>query len=227
MPRAVADADQHDRQIARDAIAPEPRLSAPVADQHAGFRAAQRGGVDDRARQPAVDLSIRLAGVELPQQDLAVRPGQLEDAVGQARVGVFFRQRHGRLPRLGDAGDQVDPRRSRSAAGRRRGGCRPPGRAPDPRCPKAASSRPSRPGSARVRPRPMNFIRSVSNDASPIVVPWTVIRCIIHGGFSSADRGRRVQRIACRSRTNSVCTNRLLNAGCDRSWAGRARTTSA
>jgi hypothetical protein len=68
-------------------------------------------------------------------------------------------------------------------------------------------------GAATVRPRPMNFRRSVSNDASPSVVPWTVIRCIIHGGFSSAERGRRVHRIAWRSRTSSVCTNRLLNAG--------------
>src|SRR5206468_656837 len=50
-------------------------------------------------------------------------------------------------------------------------------------------------GSARVRPRPMNFIRSVSKDTSPIVVPWTVIRCIIHGGFSSAERGLREDRL--------------------------------
>ena len=84
--RVVADADQHDRQIAGDAVAPQPRLPAAVADQHAGLRPAQRGGVDDRAGQPAVRLGVGLAGVELPQQDLAVRPGQFEDAVGQARV---------------------------------------------------------------------------------------------------------------------------------------------
>ena len=88
--RVVADADQHDRQIAGNAIAPQSRLPAPVADQHAGLRAAQRRGVDDRARQPAVHLGIGLGGVELPQQDLAVRPGQLEDAVGQARVVSIF-----------------------------------------------------------------------------------------------------------------------------------------
>ena len=42
-----------------------------------------------------------------------------------------------------------------------------------------------------------------------------------------AERGRRVQRIACRSRTSCVCTNRLLNAGCAASAAGGASTTSA
>ena len=32
-------------------------------------------------------------------------------------------------------------------------------------------------------------------------------------GRSPVERGRRVQIIACRARTNSVCTNKLLNAG--------------
>ena len=44
---------------------------------------------------------------------------------------------------------------------------------------------------------PIGFVTT----PSPTVVPRTVIRCIIQGGFSSAERGRRVQRIACRSRT--------------------------
>ena len=89
----VADAHQHDRQIARDAIAPQARLPAAVADQHAGLGPAQRRGIDDRAGQAAVDLRIGFGGVELPQQDLAVRPGQLEDAIGQARVVILLRQR--------------------------------------------------------------------------------------------------------------------------------------
>ena len=65
------------------------------------------------------------------------------------------------------------------------------------------------------RPRPMNSDRPVSYDAAPTVPdrPEAVIRCIIHGGRSPPDRGRRVQRIACRGRKICVCTNRLLNAG--------------
>ena len=41
------------------------------------------------------------------------------------------------------------------------------------------------------------------------------------------ERGRRVHRIACRSRTSCVWTKRLLNAGCAASAAGVASTTSA
>ena len=39
----------------------------------------------------------------------------------------------------------------------------------------------------------MNRMRSVSYDGSPTVLPRTVIMCVIHGGRSSAERGRRVQ----------------------------------
>ena len=80
-------------------------------------------------------------------------------------------------------------------------------------------------GLASVRPRPMNFARSVSQEAlAPSPSPCTAIRCSIQAGRSSAERGRRVQRIACARRTISVCTNRLLKAGCAASAAaGRAR----
>ena len=75
--------------------------------------------------------------------------------------------------------------------------------------------------------RPMNRMRSVSNDGSPTVVPCTVIRCIIHGGCSSAERGRRVQKIAWRLADQFGLHEQLLNAGCATSCACGASTTSA
>src|SRR3546814_10323200 len=55
----------------------------------------------------------------------------------------------------------------------------------------------------------------------------TATRWNIHGGTSSCERARRVHRIACRSGTSSVCTNRLLKAGCSSSEIADASTTSA
>ena len=54
-------------------------------------------GVDDRARQPAVELRVGLGGVELPQHHLAVRPRQVEDAVGQMPVLVLLGQAQARV----------------------------------------------------------------------------------------------------------------------------------
>jgi hypothetical protein len=82
-------------------------------------------------------------------------------------------------------------------------------------------------GEARVLPLPTKRIRSVSNDGSPTVVPRTVIKCTSHGGRSSAERARRVQKMTSRFLTSSVWMNRLLKAGWDRSWSCGAKTTSA
>ena len=106
-------------------------------------------------------------------------------------------------------------------------------------------------GSAVLALRPMKRARSVSYDtvpgaasdpasdpasgpapdttpgAPPDTCGRTTIRWNIHGACSSRERGRRVHRMAWRARTISVCTNRLLNAGCRASVAGGAITTSA
>ena len=55
----------------------------------------------------------------------------------------------------------------------------------------------------------------------------TASRWNIHGGLSSCARARRVQTMACFSGISSVCTNRLLNAGCSSSEIAGASTTSA
>ena len=91
MPLVVANPHQHDRQIAGDAVAPQSRLPPPIAAENAGLGPAQRRGINDRAGQTAIDLGIRFGGAELLQQDMAVRPGQVEDAIGQAGIADIFR----------------------------------------------------------------------------------------------------------------------------------------
>ncbi len=122
----VADLQQHDRQVARDAVAPQPRLPATVAQQHRVVGAPARLRVDHRAGQARVELRIGLARVELAQHHLRVRPRQLEHAFGQAPVLVLLGQRHARIARVADADHHVDDhalvRRQRegAAAGRAR-----------------------------------------------------------------------------------------------------------
>ncbi|EGF32456.1 hypothetical protein IMCC9480_2461 [Oxalobacteraceae bacterium IMCC9480] len=106
--RQFLDLDQHDRQVARNRIAPQARLAAPVLDQRAGIGAQGRIHADDGAGQPAIQLGIGFAGIELAQHDLAMGPGQLEDAVGQIAVAVFGDQIERRVARVDDAGDDVD-----------------------------------------------------------------------------------------------------------------------
>ncbi|MNT54365.1 hypothetical protein D3C72_1915250 [compost metagenome] len=57
--------------------------------------------------------------------------------------------------------------------------------------------------------------------------PWTAIRWHIQGTASSVERRLRVQTMACNAGKSSVCTNRLLKAGCMASLMAGARTTSA
>jgi hypothetical protein len=106
-------------------------------------------------------LRVGLAGVELPQHHLAVRPRQIENPVRQMPVLVFLDQADKACRgSLGHAGDDVDGGRllgiKRDAIADR-----------DDRVEHrtgAARQRPRRssPGAQCVRPRPMKRIRSVS-----------------------------------------------------------------
>ena len=104
----VADAQQHDRQVAGNGVAPQAGLPAPVAHEHAAVGAQRGMGVDDRAGQASVELRVGLAGVDLAQHHLGVGPGQFEDAVGEAPILVFLDQAQGRVAAVADAVDQVD-----------------------------------------------------------------------------------------------------------------------
>ena len=86
---AIADANQHDRQVTRDTVPPQPRLATAVAGDHRRARASQPRRVDKRPSQPSVGLRFLLRDRKLLQHDRAPRPGQFDDAIGEARIGIF------------------------------------------------------------------------------------------------------------------------------------------
>ena len=79
----------------------------------------------------------------------------------------------------------------------------------------------------KVRARPTNFARSVSNCKSPVTAPLTTRTCAAHTAVSSGERLRLVASIAPRSDTNSVSTNRFEKAGCAISAACEVSESSA
>jgi hypothetical protein len=156
-----------------------------------------------------------------------VRPGEIEDAVGEMPILVFFNQADRQVARLGDARDDIDGHhllrieRHQMANGDDRVEHRPLAA----RQRRALAHGQRRGGAARAaeKAQAIGFVGL----ASPGSTPCTAIRCSIQGDCSSRERGRRVHRIARRSRRISVCTKRLLKAGCSASAAGGASTTSA
>ena len=104
----VADLQQHDRQVAGHRVAPQPGLPAPVPGDDGRVGAQRRVRVDDGAGQAAVELRVRLAGVQLPQHDLGVCRGQREHAIGETPVLVLAHERQAGGARLGHARDDVD-----------------------------------------------------------------------------------------------------------------------
>ena len=104
----VADAEQHERVIAGNAVAPQAALAPPVLAEQRGARPAGGMGVKERAGQAAVELGLALRGLELAERHLAVGPREVEGAVGHAGVAVFLHLREGGLPALGHAQHQDD-----------------------------------------------------------------------------------------------------------------------
>ena len=104
----VADLQQHDRQVARNGVAPQAGLPAAVLEENARV-GAQRGiGVDDRAGKTPIELRVGLGGIDLPQDHLAMGPRQIEDAIREAPILVFLDQAQGGVAGLADARDDVD-----------------------------------------------------------------------------------------------------------------------
>ena len=157
---------QHNRQIAGNGVSPETGLPAAVLDEDARV-GAQRGiGVDDRAGKASIELRIGLCGIELAQQHLAMCPCQIEDAIRETPILVFFHQAQGGIAGFTDAGDHIYRCRFFRIE-------RYPIADGDNRIEHGALAARERPrikagtpliacGSATVFPRPMNCMRSVS-----------------------------------------------------------------
>ena len=91
----IFDLQQDNRQIAGDGVAPKTGLSPAILYEDARIGSQRIISVDDRAGKAAVKLRVCLRGIDLPQEHLAVCPCQIEDAIRETPILVFFnRLRH-------------------------------------------------------------------------------------------------------------------------------------
>ena len=103
----VTDTYQHDRQIARDRKAPQPRLTQRVAADDAGCGTTQGIGVNHGAGEAAIDLCIGFAGVDVTQHFLALEPCHFKSALNKVPVTIPVEHRQCRLTRVRDTGDDL------------------------------------------------------------------------------------------------------------------------
>jgi len=148
-------------QIARNRVAPQPGLPAPVSQENAGLRAQRGVGVDDGTGEASIELRIGLVGIDLPQRHPAVRPRQIENAVREMPILILSGEAQCGVARFADAGHHID--RCRLLRIERHLLPDRDDRIED-RTLVADSLRASAIacGAATVRPRPMNCMRSVS-----------------------------------------------------------------
>ena len=106
----VADAQQDDGQIARDAVGPQGRLTAAVARDDAGGGAHRRIGIEDASGHLFVQLRLGVGDAELLEKHLAVRPGKIQNAIGRVSVAIFVDQGGDRGSGLGHPGHDVNAR---------------------------------------------------------------------------------------------------------------------
>ncbi len=107
----VADAQQDDRQIARDGKTPKPGLAKLVAGNDAGRGAAQGIAVNDGGGQAAIDLRVGFGGAEVAQHLLTLEPCHFKGALNKVPVAILIKQRQCRLARVRDPGDDLHGRR--------------------------------------------------------------------------------------------------------------------
>ena len=103
-----ANFQQHNGQVARNGVAPQAGLPAPVVLDHVRVSAQRGVGVQDGACQRTVQLCIGFAGIDLLQRHLAVGPSQIENAVGKATVLVFVDQSQANLAGITRSCDHID-----------------------------------------------------------------------------------------------------------------------
>ncbi|MNM49877.1 hypothetical protein D3C81_608940 [compost metagenome] len=104
----VSNLYQHDRQVPRQPLAPQPGLAATVADQK-GATGPQRGvGVDHRRGHLLEQPGIVERPVELTQLHLAMWPGEVEHPVGQVAIAVLGDLLQAGIAAVSCTGDQVD-----------------------------------------------------------------------------------------------------------------------
>ena len=109
--RRVRDLHQHDRQVAGNRVAPQTGLAAAILHQHAGLGPQRRISVEHGACKVAIQLRVGGARVDLGQDDVAVSPGEVEDAIGEVPILVFLDQPHAGFAAAAGARDEIERRR--------------------------------------------------------------------------------------------------------------------
>ena len=102
----LVDPNQHDRQVAGDAVRPEPGRSPLVAGEHVGRRSQRRVGVEDPVGETLEELRFGGVDTEVVELDLGVRPGEDPGTLEGARSPVLVGEVEHVLTRLGhDSGE--------------------------------------------------------------------------------------------------------------------------
>ena len=83
-------------------------MAAPILYQNTGISAQRGVDIHHGARQTTVELGVGLAGIDLPQHHLGVRPGQLEHAIRQPLILIFFGQAQHCVARFSHADHHID-----------------------------------------------------------------------------------------------------------------------
>ena len=106
----LADADEHDRQIAGDALRPQGAGAAQIALNGGRCRAQHRIGVKDVIGEALKQLRIFLGDAEVMKLHLRLRPGQRGGAVEGDGVVMLVGQVHHRIAAFGGHGPERDAR---------------------------------------------------------------------------------------------------------------------
>jgi hypothetical protein len=92
------DPHEQDREVAGDAVPPQPFLAEGVAGQDLGARAQRPFGVEHAGGQALEEQRFLAGDAEVAQAALRMRKGEGKGARGGARVVVALREGHRRLP---------------------------------------------------------------------------------------------------------------------------------
>ena len=106
--RCVGHPQQENGQIPGNAVAPKPGLTAAIRAITLPGARKSAIGIQNASRQPAVKLRFRFGRIDLPQDDLALRPCQFEYAISKMAIVIFLDHRQHAFARLGDAGNDMD-----------------------------------------------------------------------------------------------------------------------
>ena len=104
----AADLQQNDGQVSRNGMAPESGLPPAIAGKHVRFTTQRRVHVDHRSCQARVKLCFGFGGIDLPQIDPAVGPGDVKYPIGEIAIAVFSGQRNDGFARFAYSAHHVE-----------------------------------------------------------------------------------------------------------------------